>query len=52
VCRQLGRRFVLVDENPAAIEVMRKRLADASPDVLTAGPGSADLTLLPARAVP
>ena len=27
VCRQLGRRFVLVDDNPVAIEVMRKRLA-------------------------
>ncbi len=27
VCRQLGRRFVLVDENPVAIEVMRRRLA-------------------------
>jgi site-specific DNA-methyltransferase (adenine-specific) len=26
VCRQLGRRFVLVDDNPAAIEVMRGRL--------------------------
>jgi site-specific DNA-methyltransferase (adenine-specific) len=27
VCRELGRRFVLVDSNPAAIEVMRARLA-------------------------
>lgn len=27
VCRQLGRRFVLIDENPVAIEVMRNRLA-------------------------
>jgi site-specific DNA-methyltransferase (adenine-specific) len=27
VCSQLGRRFVLVDENPAAVEVMRERLA-------------------------
>ncbi|WP_308726709.1 site-specific DNA-methyltransferase [Clavibacter sp. VKM Ac-2542] len=26
--RELGRRFVLVDENPQAIEVMRARLAD------------------------
>jgi site-specific DNA-methyltransferase (adenine-specific) len=26
VCRQLGRRFVLVDENPVAIETMRTRL--------------------------
>jgi site-specific DNA-methyltransferase (adenine-specific) len=28
VCAQLGRRFVLVDENPAAIEVMRTRLGE------------------------
>ena len=27
VCRGLGRRFVLVDRNPVAIEVMRERLA-------------------------
>ncbi len=27
VCRALGRRFVLIDSNPAAIEVMRSRLA-------------------------
>jgi site-specific DNA-methyltransferase (adenine-specific) len=27
VCRQLGRRFVLIDDNPVAIEVMRARLA-------------------------
>jgi site-specific DNA-methyltransferase (adenine-specific) len=27
VCRQLGRRFVLIDENPVAGEVMRERLA-------------------------
>jgi site-specific DNA-methyltransferase (adenine-specific) len=27
VCRQLGRRFVLIDSSPAAIEVMRIRLA-------------------------
>ncbi len=27
VCRALGRRFVLIDSNPAAIEVMRTRLA-------------------------
>ena len=31
VSRQLGRRFVLVDESPAALEVMRSRLADAAP---------------------
>ena len=28
VCRQLGRRFVLIDSNPVAIEVMRKRLGE------------------------
>ena len=27
VCRNLGRRFVLIDSNPVAIEVMRARLA-------------------------
>jgi site-specific DNA-methyltransferase (adenine-specific) len=26
VCRQLGRRFVLIDENPVAVEIMRGRL--------------------------
>jgi site-specific DNA-methyltransferase (adenine-specific) len=32
VCRELGRRFVLVDSNPVALEVIRERLApgDAS----------------------
>jgi site-specific DNA-methyltransferase (adenine-specific) len=30
VCRQLGRRFVLVDSNPVAIEVMRGRLGNGS----------------------
>lgn len=29
VCLQLGRRFILVDNNPQAIEVMRKRFAGA-----------------------
>ncbi len=29
VCRQLGRRFVLIDENPVAAEVMRDRLTAA-----------------------
>jgi len=28
VCRQLGRRFVLVDDNPVAIETIRTRLSD------------------------
>jgi site-specific DNA-methyltransferase (adenine-specific) len=27
VCSQLGRRFVLIDENPVAIDVMRERLS-------------------------
>ena len=31
VCRQLGRRFVLIDESPAAAEVMRDRLGDTGP---------------------
>jgi site-specific DNA-methyltransferase (adenine-specific) len=31
VCRALGRRYVLVDSSPVAIEVMRERLADAPP---------------------
>ncbi len=37
VCRELGRRFVLVDSNPVAIEVMRARLGDGvtTPDVTT-----------------
>jgi DNA modification methylase len=30
VCRELGRRFVLIDENPVAIEVMRERLGGDS----------------------
>ena len=34
VCRELGRRFVLIDSSPTAIEVMRARLGDpASPGV-------------------
>ncbi len=32
VCQGLGRRFVLVDSNPVAIDVMRERLAPATPD--------------------
>ena len=52
VCRQLGRRFVLVDENPVAIEVMRKRLGnDAAGEAPAGGIDADDLTLLPARAV-
>jgi site-specific DNA-methyltransferase (adenine-specific) len=34
VCRQLGRRFVLIDESPVAAEVMRDRLSDAGPPSL------------------
>jgi site-specific DNA-methyltransferase (adenine-specific) len=30
VCRQLGRRFVLIDDNPVAVEVMRRRLGGES----------------------
>ena len=30
VARSLGRRFVMVDDNPAAIEVMRRRLPEAT----------------------
>ena len=26
MCRGLGRRFVLIDENPVAVRVMRERL--------------------------
>lgn len=33
VAASLGRRFILVDQNPEAIEVMRKRFADAGVDV-------------------
>jgi site-specific DNA-methyltransferase (adenine-specific) len=34
VCRELGRRFVLVDSNPTAIEVIRRRLGD-EPDTIS-----------------
>jgi site-specific DNA-methyltransferase (adenine-specific) len=40
VCRQLGRRFVMVDSSPEAIEVMRARLggaAAAAPPVVPPG---------------
>jgi site-specific DNA-methyltransferase (adenine-specific) len=43
VCAQLGRRFVLVDENPAAIEVMRTRLGPAPAE---------EVKLRPAQAAP
>jgi site-specific DNA-methyltransferase (adenine-specific) len=31
VCRELGRRFVLVDSNPVAVEIMRSRLTASPP---------------------
>jgi site-specific DNA-methyltransferase (adenine-specific) len=31
VCRELGRRFVLVDSNPVAVEIMRSRLTASAP---------------------
>ena len=31
VCAKLGRRYVLIDSNPVAVEVMRERLAPATP---------------------
>jgi site-specific DNA-methyltransferase (adenine-specific) len=43
VCQGLGRRFVLVDENPVALEVMRGRLGGAS----DRSPGSEARTALP-----
>ena len=33
VCRQLGRRYVLVDRNPEAVRIMRERLGGAASDV-------------------
>jgi site-specific DNA-methyltransferase (adenine-specific) len=37
VCRELRRRFVLVDSNPVAVEVMRSRLRGGDGDGLSAG---------------
>jgi site-specific DNA-methyltransferase (adenine-specific) len=42
VCRQLGRRFVLIDENPVAIDVMAQRLSDRAPAARTAPPPAGD----------
>jgi site-specific DNA-methyltransferase (adenine-specific) len=39
VCRKLGRRFVLIDQNPVAIQVMRDRLAPAQLSLAAADPG-------------
>jgi site-specific DNA-methyltransferase (adenine-specific) len=36
VARELGRPFVLVDDNPAALEVMRRRLGDEGVDYVAA----------------
>jgi site-specific DNA-methyltransferase (adenine-specific) len=41
VCRQLGRRFVLIDESPSAIDVIRARLGHAQ---LPLAPETASLT--------
>jgi site-specific DNA-methyltransferase (adenine-specific) len=35
VCRKLGRRFVLLDENPVAIRTIRERLSPGSPGMPT-----------------
>ena len=40
VCRELGRRFVLIDENPVAIDVMRERLGSASGEGQAAASGA------------
>ena len=40
VCRELGRRFVLIDSNPVAIEVMRGRLAPARDTSPTRAPAA------------
>jgi DNA modification methylase len=41
VCRGLGRRFVLIDESPTAIDVMRKRLEEPVQATLTDDRGRA-----------
>jgi site-specific DNA-methyltransferase (adenine-specific) len=38
VCRELGRRFVLVDSNPLAVEVMSQRLQEADGSVAVEDP--------------
>ncbi len=51
VCRKLGRRFVLIDSSPVAIEVMRARLmtpglvGEPGPAGLVAEPGSVGLAV-------
>jgi site-specific DNA-methyltransferase (adenine-specific) len=49
VCGALGRRFVLIDSNPAAIEVMRTRLASTPQLGLLSGPGAVAETDPPRR---
>ena len=41
VCQKLGRRFVLVDANPTAVEVMRQRLAGGQGPTGAAGAAAA-----------
>jgi site-specific DNA-methyltransferase (adenine-specific) len=38
VCRKLGRRFVLIDDSPVAVEVMRERLSRRGPEVRSGPP--------------
>jgi site-specific DNA-methyltransferase (adenine-specific) len=40
VCRELGRRFVLVDSNPVALEVMRERLTSGESHPIRDGSGA------------
>ncbi len=44
VCRELGRRFVLIDESPVALEVMRRRFGDPTPASEPDAPPLAPLT--------
>ena len=41
VAQQLGRRFVLIDDNPAAVEVMKMRLGAENVDYVVAGGSTA-----------
>ena len=36
-CRNLGRRFVLIDSNPVALDVMRRRFADSLSEAVFSG---------------
>jgi site-specific DNA-methyltransferase (adenine-specific) len=44
VCQELDRRFVLVDENPVAIDVMRTRLSSDPAALSLFGPGATERT--------